>query len=115
MYLTELGISGAVVRLVQPLNVHPMLVTELGIVGAVVRFVQPANVPTMLVTELGIAGAVDRLVQPSNVLTIAVTGKKFSSPAFFIYAGTVPFIFPFGKFPIYAAPPISLSNLNPVS
>ena len=44
-----------------------MKVTELGISGAVVRLVQPANVLYIFVTELGIAGAVVRLVQPTNV------------------------------------------------
>ena len=100
----------------QPTNVPIILVTELGIAGAAVRLVQPKNVSIMLVTELGISGAVVRLVQPLNVSHISVTGKKFSSPAFFIYAGTVPSIFPFGKFPIYAYATFALSTkLNSVS
>ena len=108
MYLTELGISGAIVRDSQFSKHLAKFVTELGISGAVVRRMQPENVPCMPVTELGIAGAVVSLVQPLNVSVIAVTGKKFSSPAFFIYAGTVPSIFPFGNFPIY--PGVSIAS-----
>ena len=91
--------SGAIVRDVQFAKHRVKLVTELGIVGAVVRLVQPLNVSIIVVTELGIAGAVLRLVQRLNVSSMSITGIKLSSPAFFIYAGTFPSIFPPGNCP----------------
>ena len=86
--------SGAIVRDVQFAKHRVKSVTEFGIDGAVVRLVHSANVLTIYITELGIVGAVVRLVQPTNVSPIIITGIKLSSPAFFIYAGTVPSIFP---------------------
>ncbi len=92
--LTLFHSSGAIVRDVQFTKHLVKTVTELGISGAVVRLVQPENVPHIDITELGISGAVRRLVQPINVVNMSITGIKLSSPAFFIYAGTFPSIFP---------------------
>ena len=86
--------SGAIVRDVQFAKHRVKSVTEFGIDGAVVRLVHSANVLTIYITELGIVGAVVRLVQPINVVNMSITGIKLSSPAFFIYAGTFPSIFP---------------------
>lgn len=44
IFVTLLGITGAVVREVQSINVSYMLVTLFGIAGAVVREVQSPNV-----------------------------------------------------------------------
>ena len=86
--------SGAIVRDVQFAKHRAKSKTELGIVGAVVRCVHPSNVPLIDITELGISGAVRRSAQPINVVNMSITGIKLSSPAFFIYAGTFPSIFP---------------------
>ena len=67
--VTLLGIVGAVVSAVQPLNVSFIFVKFVHpeIFGAVVSDVQPWNVLLIFVTLLGIAGAAVSAVQPLNV------------------------------------------------
>ena len=75
IFVTLFGITGAIVREVQLLNVEDIFVTlfALLISGVVFSLVQPQNVLSIFVTLFGIAGAAVRDLRFSNVLFIFVT------------------------------------------
>ena len=70
----------------QPLNVPYIFVTLIGIAGAVVSEVQLSNVNTISVTLFGITGAVVREVQLPNVERMLVTGCPAISESISPYA-----------------------------
>ena len=86
MLVTDEGIVGASVKLVQPLKVLSMLTTDEGNADILVKLVQRLKVLSMLVTPSAMLGAVLILVlanAPSKLVTlllILLTCVKFLQP-----------------------------------